>query len=182
MRVSCRAVMTGIAGAAILSLSFAATPNASVATADDPVLVAGGDIACAPGKAPAATRCQQGATGDVVAAIDPDYVLPLGDIQYENGTEAEYAGSYAKTVWGAKKGVSRPAAGNHEYRTTGAVPYYSYFGANAGDPVKGYYSWDIWDPERAFRWHLIALNSECAQLGGGSTTRVVGSGPRRRPG
>ncbi|HJU02965.1 MAG TPA: DNRLRE domain-containing protein [Actinomycetes bacterium] len=135
-----------------------------------------GDIACAPGKTPSATRCQHAATGNLLGAMDPDYVLPVGDIQYENGTEVEYAGSYAKTVWGAKKGVSRPAVGNHEYRTAGAAPYYSYFGANGGDPVKGYYSWDIYGPGNAFRWHLIALNSECAQLGGGSTTQGCGIG------
>jgi fibronectin type 3 domain-containing protein len=166
-------LLASIAGAALLSLSL---PGGTAAAATDPVLAVSGDIACAPGTAPAATRCQQGATGDAVAAIDPDHVLPLGDTQYENGTDVEYAGSYAKTVWGADKAISRPAAGNHEYRTAGATPYYSYFGANAGDPVKGYYSWDIVGPGGAFRWHLIALNSECAQLGGGSTTQGCGAG------
>ncbi|HJU02154.1 MAG TPA: hypothetical protein VJ966_13225, partial [Actinomycetes bacterium] len=72
MRVSCRAVMTGIAGAAILSLSFAGSPNGSAATADDPVLAVSGDIACAPGKTPSATRCQHAATGNLLGAMDPD--------------------------------------------------------------------------------------------------------------
>jgi acid phosphatase type 7 len=149
---------------------------AAAAAEDDPALAVGGDIACAPGAAPAPTRCQQGATGDAVAAINPDYVLPLGDSQYENGTDAEYVGSYAKTVWGADRVISRPAAGNHEYRTAGATPYYQFFGANAGDPAKGYYSWNISGPNNAFTWHMIALNSECAQLGGGSTTQGCGVG------
>jgi fibronectin type 3 domain-containing protein len=162
---------TAVAG--LLSLSL---PGGTAAAAADPVLAVGGDIACAPGTTPSATRCQQGATGNVVAAMSPDYVLPLGDTQYENGTDTEYAGSYDRTAWGADKGISRPAAGNHEYRTAGATPYYSYFGTNAGDPVKGYYSWDIRGPENAFRWHLIALNSECSQLGGGSTTQGCGAG------
>jgi fibronectin type 3 domain-containing protein len=166
-------LLAGMAVAALLSLTL---PGGTAAAADDPVLAVSGDIACAPGKTPSATRCQQGATGTVVAGIDPDYVLPLGDTQYENGTDAEYAGAYDKTVWGADKVISRPAAGNHEYRTAGARPYYSYFGANAGDPAKGYYSWDIRGPENAFRWHMIALNSECAQLGGGSTTQGCGVG------
>jgi fibronectin type 3 domain-containing protein len=77
-------------------------------------------------------------------------------------------------VWGADKGISRPAAGNHEYRTAGATPYYGYFGANAGDPAKGYYSWNV--TGNGFTWHLIALNSECAQLGGGSITQGCGAG------
>jgi acid phosphatase type 7 len=177
MRLPWRALLSGTAGVTIIGLSIAAaSPRVPAATASDPVLAISGDIACAPGKAPSATGCQHAATGNLLAAMNPDYVLPLGDIQYENGTEAEYAGSYAKTVWGAKKGVSRPAVGNHEYRTPGAAPYYRYFGANAGDPAKGYYSWDIYGPQNAFRWHLIALNSECAQLGGGSTTQGCGVG------
>src|ERR687890_1012635 len=165
-----------LAGMAVAALASLTLPGGTAAAADDPVLAVSGDIACAPGKTPSVTRCQQGATGTVVAGIDPDYVLPLGDTQYENGTDLEYAGSYDKTVWGVDKGISRPAAGNHEYRTAGAKPYYNYFGANAGDPAKGYYSWDIRGPDNAFRWHMIALNSECAQLGGGSTTQGCGVG------
>jgi fibronectin type 3 domain-containing protein len=191
-----RALLATVAVAALLlNLSSAATsgnPQAAsahvgavtttpanivaAATAADPVLAVGGDIACTPGTAPSATHCQQGATGDAVAGINPDYVLPLGDSQYDNGTDAEYAGSYSKTVWGTDKGISRPAAGNHEYRTAGATPYYNYFGANAGDPAKGYYSWNITGPNNSFTWHMIALNSECAQLGGGSISQGCGVG------
>ena len=166
-------LLSGMAAAAVLSLSVSDRVAAAV---DDPVLAVGGDIACEPGASVTSSRCQQAATGAVVTAIDPDYVLPLGDTQYENGTAAEYAGSYDKTVWGAERGISRPAAGNHEYRTAGATPYYNYFGANAGDPVKGYYSWDIGGPGNAFTWHMIALNSECGQLGGGSITQGCGAG------
>jgi hypothetical protein len=36
-----------------------------------------------------------------------------------------------------------------------AEGYFSYFGASAGDPSTGYYSWDLGG------WHLIALNSNC---------------------
>ncbi len=201
-RVRLRALLAGVAGVALLlSLSTAAAstnpPAASAqqsttaagssatatnanaiaaATTTDPVLAAGGDIACIPGTAPSATHCQEAATGDAVAGINPDYVLPLGDSQYESGTDAEYAGSYAKTVWGTDKGISRPAAGNHEYRTAGATPYYSFFGANAGDPTKGYYSWNISGPNNSFTWHMIALNSECALLGGGSISQGCGVG------
>jgi hypothetical protein len=50
--------------------------------------------------------------------------------------------------------------GNHEYHTAGASGYFSYFGAAAGDPTKGYYSYDIGT------WHIIALNSNCSRVGG----------------
>ncbi|HEY9476504.1 MAG TPA: DNRLRE domain-containing protein, partial [Mycobacteriales bacterium] len=109
-------------------------------------------------------------------AIGPDYVLPLGDLQYEEGSTAEFDGSYAVTGWGSAKGISRPAAGNHEYRTAGATGYYGFFGSNAGDPAKGYYSYDITGPNGAFRWHMIVLNSECADLGGGSISAGCGAG------
>ena len=148
---------------------------ASAATAD-PVIAVGGDIACPPGRTASATSCDQGKTGDLLTAINPNYVLPLGDSQYDNGTSAEYTGSYAVTGWGTDKAISRPAAGNHEYHTPGGADYYSYFGANAGDPTKGYYSWDVSGPNNSFRWHLIALNSECAVLGGGSISSGCGVG------
>ena len=43
-------------------------------------------------------------------------------------------------------------------RPATAQGYFSYFGAAAGDPAKGYYSFDIG------AWHLIALNSNCAKV------------------
>jgi hypothetical protein len=168
-----------VAASLLFSVSAGGATRANAdpaAAADYPVLAVGGDIACTPGVAPAASRCQQAATGDAVAAINPDYVLPLGDSQYKNGTDAEYAGSYANTVWGADKAISRPAVGNHEHHTAGATPYYRFFGANAGDPAKGYHSWNISGPNNAVTWHMIALNSECAQLGEGSTTQGCGVG------
>ena len=53
-----------------------------------------------------------------------------------------------------------PAPGNHEYWTGGAAGYFEYYGAAAEDPSKGYYSFDLG------RWHLIALNSNCDEVGG----------------
>jgi chitodextrinase len=152
-----------------------AAESALSAAAGDPVLAAGGDIACRPGKTVDLTHCGQGKSGAVVTGINPNYVIPLGDSQYDSGTPAEYAGSYDATGWGTTKGISRPAAGNHEYRTTGATGYYGYFGTNAGDPQKGYYSWDVPVPSGG-SWHMIALNSECDVLGGGSISAGCGVG------
>jgi len=45
--------------------------------------------------------------------------------------------------------------GNHEYQTAGAPGYYGYFGAAAGDPAKGYYSYNMG------AWHVVVLNSNC---------------------
>jgi hypothetical protein len=101
-------------------------------------------------------------------------VLPLGDNQYYCGGLAAFQASY-NLSWGRLKSITYPSVGNHEYLTsggtgcdasnTGAAGYFQYFGAAAGDPNKGYYSYDIGS------WHLIALNSQCGAAGGcGSTT------------
>jgi hypothetical protein len=53
---------------------------------------------------------------------------------------------------------TRPSPGNHDYGTPGAAGYYGYFGAAAGDPSEGYYSYDLGS------WHVISLNSTCSVL------------------
>jgi acid phosphatase type 7 len=45
--------------------------------------------------------------------------------------------------------------------TSGAAPYYAYFGAHAGPAGQGYYSYDL--PNR---WHVIVLNAICSDVGG----------------
>ena len=52
-----------------------------------------------------------------------------------------------------------PRGGGMDCDPTGqALGYFNYFGAAAGDPDKGYYSFNVG------AWHLIALNSNCAQV------------------
>jgi 3',5'-cyclic AMP phosphodiesterase CpdA len=52
----------------------------------------------------------------------------------------------------------KPVPGNHEYVTAGAAGYFGYFGALAGDPSKGYYSYELGT------WHVVALNSNCSKV------------------
>jgi PKD repeat protein len=112
------------------------------------VFVGAGDIAdCA-------------SSGDEATALLLDNiagtVFTLGDNAYPNGTAAEYTNCYHPT-WGRHKSRTRPSAGNHEYNTAGATGYYGYFGAAAGDPAEGYYSYDLGG------WHIIVLNSNIAR-------------------
>jgi hypothetical protein len=129
-----------------------------------PVVAAVGDIACDPtspnfaGGAGNADGCHHLATSELVHQHGYDAFLALGDLQYENGAYEAFMTSYDPS-WGRVKGITRPAPGNHEYYTENAAGYYRYFGAAAGDPTKGYYSFDIGD------WHLVALNSNCADVG-----------------
>ena len=98
------------------------------------------------------------ATAALLATIPGD-VLALGDTVYESGTPAEYTNCYQPS-WGQVKARTRPVVGNHEYGTANASGYFGYFGAAAGDPTKGYYSYDYG------AWHIIVLNSMCANVGG----------------
>lgn len=84
----------------------------------------------------------------------------LGDNVYENGTAAEFANCYDPS-WGRFKARTRPSVGNHEYGTSGAVPYFNYFGALAGPAGKGYYSFDVGS------WHVVVLNSNSGKIATG---------------
>ena len=134
----------------------------------DPVIAAAGDIACDPASASfnggngTANNCRQKAVSDLFVDKYFTAVLALGDTQYEDGALTKYPQSFDPS-WGRAKSIIRPAVGNHEYLTAGASGYYSYFGAAAGDPSKGYYSYDIG------AWHIIVLNSNCGQVGGCGT-------------
>jgi hypothetical protein len=88
----------------------------------------------------------------------PGTVMAVGDLAYPDGT-AENFKCYDRT-WGREKMRTRPAPGNHEFHSAGAASYFKYFGDSAGDPSKGYYSYELGS------WHIVVLNSECGEAGG----------------
>jgi hypothetical protein len=88
----------------------------------------------------------------------PGTVLTLGDSAYPDGTREQFRDCYDPT-WGKYKKRTRPTAGNHDYHTAGAKPYFNYFRWRAGRP-RGYYSYD------RGAWHIVALNSNCEEVGG----------------
>jgi calcineurin-like phosphoesterase family protein len=98
------------------------------------------------------------ATAALVKTI-PGTVAALGDLAYETGSASEFSACYQPS-WGAFKGRTRPAPGNHEYETPSAAGYFGYWGARAGNPAQGWYSYDLW------AWHVIVLNSNCDFVGG----------------
>lgn len=99
------------------------------------------------------------ATARLLDSFPDATVFTLGDNAYGAGTTDEYQQCYEPS-WGRHKARTRPAPGNHEYVTEGASGYYAYFGAQAGDPTKGYYSYDLGD------WHVVALNSNVPMAAG----------------
>jgi Calcineurin-like phosphoesterase len=128
-------------------------------------VAAAGDIACDPTGSHyddglgSGLACRQRATSDLLVGAGYDAVLALGDIQYESGADRAFGESYGAS-WGRVKSITKPVPGNHDYRTADAAGYYRYFGATAGDPAKGYYSYRLGD------WHVVALNSNCSNAGG----------------
>jgi hypothetical protein len=125
----------------------------------DPVIVAAGDIACVPGSGTDVDSCRGLATAKRAVAARPWAVLLLGDNQYEEGTLADYQTSFARS-WGRLKALALPTPGNHEYLTPDANGYFRYFGPLAAARGRGYYSVDVG------RWHVVALNSSCSEVGG----------------
>src|SRR5882672_4431563 len=137
-------------------------------TQQEAVLIGAGDIA----------DCSDLAGAEATAKLleaNPGTVMALGDLAYPNGTPDDFK-CYHKT-WGRVKDRTRPAVGNHEFHSTGASYYFQYFGAAAGDPKTGYYSYDLG------AWHIVVLNSECQQVGGceagSSPVKWLWAGPAR---
>src|SRR6185312_363281 len=127
---------------------------------DGTVIVAAGDIACDPksrdfnqGRG-TAENCHMLATSDLAISLKPAAVFVLGDSQYERGTADAYQQSWALN-WGRKelRDITHPSPGNHEYHTKDARGYFDFFGAQAGERSKGYYSFILGT------WHIVALNT-----------------------
>ena len=151
----------------------------SAAAASDPVIAAAGDIACDPSASTfnnglgTSNACHQKYTSDLLINAGLTALLDLGDNQYACGGYQAYVQAYDLS-WGKLKAITHPSVGNHELLTSGgtdctsanagAAGYFKYFGAAAGTPGQGYYSFDIG------AWHIIALNSSCSSAGGCSST------------
>jgi acid phosphatase type 7 len=114
------------------------------------VVTAAGDI-CKSATSPGPCR----KSGDLIRSIGPTVALTLGDNQYPDGTLSAYNASYDK-AWGSFKGRTDPVPGNHEYHTANAGGYRSYFGVSG--PT--WYSYNVG------AWHMIALDSNCTEVGG----------------
>ncbi len=119
--------------------------NQPPAASEDVVFVGAGDIA----------NCDllsgARATAALLDGIEGT-IFTLGDHAYAQGTKAEFRECYEPT-WGRHKARTRPTPGNHDYMTDRGRPYFDYFGAAAGPPKLGYYSFDLG------AWHIISLNS-----------------------
>lgn len=154
-----------------------------------PVIAAAGDIACPPshpafnGGHGTEAQCVQARTARMLVGGGYAAVLPLGDLMYSAPTLNDFRGVYRHT-WGRVKRKTHPAPGNHEYEVPDARGYFDYFNGRgdthgrAGRRGAGWYSFEVG------RWHLVALNSNCGEVGCGprsSQVRWLKRDLRRRP-
>jgi hypothetical protein len=114
-------------------------------------LIAAGDIADC-------TAQDDEATASLVDEL-PGVVAIPGDAVYEYGLPEEYTNCY-EPGWGRHKWRTHPVVGDHDYKTPGAAGFFGYFGLAGGEMGKGWYSYDVGS------WHVVALNSNCDQIGG----------------
>ena len=154
-RASVRTRLLGLAGLLVLvtcqdqpglrSPTEVQVPPRLATLAGGVTLVGAGNIA----------RCDKSNDEATAALLDgiAGTVFALGDAGYPNGTAATYQNCYGPS-WGRHKARTFPVTGNHDYDSSAtAAGYFGYFGAAAGDPTKGYYSYDLG------AWHIIVLNS-----------------------
>ena len=123
----------------------------SPAPAADPVLVGAGDIA----------DCSLEGGAATAALLDriEGTVFTAGDNVYPDGSLDRFRDCYGPS-WGRHLGRTRPAAGNHDWETRDLAGYLGYFGAAAAPNGTSWYSYDLGT------WHVIVLDSDCAQVAG----------------
>jgi len=104
-------------------------------------------------------KCNNTNDDATAALLDgiPGTVFALGDAAYDSGTLTQYNTCYGPS-WGRHKARTQPAVGDRDYKTANASGYFNYFGAAAGDPTKGYYSYDLG------AWHIVVLNSNSSKV------------------
>ena len=154
--------------AGALSAAQGSEPPASAGAqggADSVIIAAAGDLVCGTETPKERIPCLSDYTADLVRQLNPQALLLMGDLQYETGSAADFQAFYEPS-FGPFKAITYPVPGNHEYFTEGAVPYFDYFngvGADsgrAGSRGRGFYSFNLG------AWHIVALNSNCPQIGG----------------
>ncbi len=124
----------------------------SALTPSPAILIGAGNIARCDGTKDEATALLLDAHPDAT-------VFTAGDNIRGNASLTDFTSCYGPS-WGRHKARTRPSAGDNDYKTSGAAGYFSYFGAVAGNPSQGYYSYDLG------AWHIMVLNSNIAVTAG----------------
>ncbi len=157
--VSSTGLVTGVApGSATITATSEGRSGTSTVTVTGAPTSGGSAVLLAAGDISSCSSSGDEATATLLDGLEGT-VATLGDNAYPDGTASQFANCYHPT-WGRHKARTRPAPGNHDYNTSGAADYYSYFGVNAGPSGRGYYSYDLGG------WHIISLNSNISMSAG----------------
>ncbi|MFK7908111.1 MAG: metallophosphoesterase [Chitinophagales bacterium] len=118
---------------------------------------------------------QEEKVADLVKSWNPDFILTVGDNNYPNGTAstiddnigkyysdfiAPYQGAYGE---GASENKFFPVAGNHDYYTEGAAPFYDYFQLPNNERYYDFVKGDV---------HFFGLNSNFQEPDGITSTSL----------
>ncbi len=87
----------------------------------------------------------------LIADLGGDLLL-AGDLAYPSGTLEQFQRCF-DPHYGRFRSRFWAAPGNHEYETSGATGYFTYFGDRAGPDRRGYYA------IREATWQVLMLNS-----------------------
>ena len=137
------------------------TPTPTVSPTATPVYFSGaGDVAI----------CGQ-AGDDQTAALLRDQVgsglyFLAGDASNEDGTLYQYQNCF-DPGWGQLMPDLRVVPGNHDYYSNPLENYWVHFDGVAGEPGKGWYSFEHGD------WHIMMLNSNCGYVGCGPSSEQI---------
>jgi hypothetical protein len=130
-----------------------------VALAGAEVMIGAGDIGLcgSPGAKETGAIVDSILKADSAAKVE-NAVFTMGDNAYPSGSRG-YSDIFNRCFtpsWGKPTIMKfiHPAPGNHDFENDAGPGYYKYFGARAGPPNQGYYSYDVGE------WHVISLNSE----------------------
>jgi acid phosphatase type 7 len=104
---------------------------------------------------------------NLVASLEGELLL-AGDIAYFQGTAEQFRDCFNPS-WGQFRPRWHPVPGNHEYESPNAAPYFTFFGAAAGPPGLGYYSFTAGD------WLILMLNSNIPATSGSPQYEFVRS-------
>ena len=106
---------------------------------------------------PALARLMETLGGDILFA---------GDLAYDRGTLDEFRRCF-DPAFGRFRTRSWAVPGNHEYMTSGATGFFSYFGDRAGPDLNGYYAL------RIAGWQVLMLNSNVPMTRGSRQLEFV---------
>ena len=95
---------------------------------------------------------------ELVRSLEGTIVTP-GDLAYDEGTQQQFDDCFLP-LYGSELDRMYATPGDNDYKTPDAAPYFATMSGQPGEAGKGWYAVEIGS------WQLIALNSNCGEVGG----------------